>query len=171
MDQPIVTSLEEALAKPGHHDPVQVRGFYRVQLTDPKDPEKIVGDSGWQENIIVDAGKRYFLVYTLGAIAGSGQVSQVAIGSGGLPNATDTTLGGEVVKRAAASAASNGSTSVQFTATFSSTNSFVTNTQNISNIGLFNSTSGGTLFAGNTYNSSSCATNQNVNVTYTVTFS
>jgi hypothetical protein len=35
---------------------------------------------------------------------------------------------------------------------------------------LFNSSSTGTLFAGNTYTSSSCATNQNVNATYDITF-
>jgi hypothetical protein len=42
---------------------------------------------------------------------------------------------------------------------------------NISNIGLFNSSSTGTLFAGNTYASSSCASNQAVNITYDITFS
>ena len=67
-------------------------------------------------------------------------------------------------------AATNGSTSGQFTATFSSADSFVTNTQNLSNIGLFATSAAGTLFAGNTFASSSCATNQNVNVTYNINF-
>jgi hypothetical protein len=43
------------------------------------------------------------------------------------------------------------------------------------NVGLFNvsgpTTASGTLFAGNTYTSSSCATNQNVNATYDIIFS
>ena len=59
---------------------------------------------------------------------------------------------------------------MQFTGTFSSSNSFVTSTQNISNIGLFATSSGGTLFAGNTFASSSCATNQDVNCTYVISF-
>jgi hypothetical protein len=62
---------------------------------------------------------------------------------------------------------------VQFTATFASSDSFMSATANISNIGLFqqSNVTTGTLFAGNTYASSSCATNQNVNATYTVSFS
>lgn len=158
------------LAKmPQNDEAVRLRGFYRVKITNPDGSP--AGDSGWKENAITDAGKRYFLSYGLGAIAGSLQVSYAALGTGGVPNATDTTLPGEVQKRAAVTAASSGSTSVQFVATFSSSASFVTATQNISNIGLVNSSATGTLFSGNTYNSSSCATNQDVNVTYRITFS
>lgn len=153
---------------PPNTEAVKLRGFYRVQISNPDG--SIAGDSGWLENLITNAGKRYYLSYGLGAIGGSLQVSYAALGTGGVPNATDTTLPGEVVKRATVSAASNGSTSVQFTATFSSSNSFVTDTRNISNIGLVNSSNAGTLFSGNTYNSSSCATNQDVNVTYSITF-
>jgi len=147
---------------------IKIRGFYRVQLVNPDG--SVAGDSGEKENLITNAGFRYYLAYLLGAIAGSIQVSYMALGSGGTPNATDTTLGGEVVRRAAVTAASSGSTSVQFIATFDSTSSFVTNTQNISNIGLVNSSNAGTLFSGNTFASSSCATNQTVNCTYRVTF-
>lgn len=146
---------------------VKIRGFYRVQIDEGGE---IKGDSGWLENQITDSGVRYYMAYLLGAIAGSLQISHMAIGSGSQPASNGTSLEGEVVKRAAVTAASSGSTAVQFTATFSSANSFVTNTQNISNIGLVNSSSTGTLFAGNTYASSSCGTNQNVNTTYTITF-
>jgi hypothetical protein len=148
--------------------PIKVRGFYRVQITGPDG--QVVGDSGEQENLITNAGFRYYLCYLLGAIAGSIQVSHMALGTGGTPATGDTSLGGEVVKRAAVTVASSGSTSVQFTATFDSSSSFVTSTQNISNIGLINSSNNGTLFSGNTFNSSSCATNQTVNATYRITF-
>jgi hypothetical protein len=147
---------------------IKIRGFFRVQICDPDG--KVVGDSGEKENAITNAGFRYYLSYLLGAIAGSLQVSHMALGTGGVPATGDTTLGGEVVKRAAVTAASSGSTSVQFTATFDSSSSFVTSTQNISNIGLVNSSATGTLFSGNTFASSSCATNQVVNATYRVTF-
>jgi hypothetical protein len=147
---------------------IKIKGMYRVQLTEDN---TIVGDSGWKENLITNAGFLNYLVSSLGALAGSIQVSNLALGTGGAPIATDTALAGEVVKRAAVTAASSSnSKAVQFTATFSSANSFVTNTQNISNIGLFNSSATGTLFSGNTYASSSCATNQNVNVTYVINF-
>lgn len=154
---------------------IKVRGFFRVQLTNPDG--SVAGDTGFVENLVTNEGKHLYLAQALGAIAGSMQVSYVGLGTGGAPVAADTALAGEVlgngsvVRRAAVSAATNGSTSVQFTATFSSANSFVSASYNISNVGLFNSSNAGTLFAGNTYTSSSCATNQNVNVTYTITFS
>jgi hypothetical protein len=148
-------------------EPIKLRGFYRVNITDD---EQVVGDSGWFENQITNEGVRDYLARLLGALAGSKQVSHAALGTGGAPASNATTLTGEVEVRAAVTAATSGSTAVQFTATFSSANSFVTDTRNISNIGLFNTSAGGTLFAGNTYASSSVATNQNVNVTYTITF-
>lgn len=153
---------------PNMGDALKVKGFYRVQL---EENGEIKGDSGWKQNQVVNDGFNDFLAKLLGAISGSKQISHAALGTGGAPAASDTTLAGEVVKRAAVTAAtSSNSKAVQFTATFSSANSFVTDTRNISNIGLFNSSSGGGLFAGNTFASSSVATNQNVNITYTINF-
>ena len=149
-------------------DSMKVKGSYRLQFTEDG---KVVGDTGWVDNQIVNLGFNDYLVRTLGAIAGSKQVSHMALGSGGAPAAADTFLAGEVEERAAITAAtSSTSKTVRFTATFNSSDSFVTNTQNLSNVALFNTSSGGTLFAGNTYASSSCATNQNVNATYDITF-
>lgn len=146
-----------------------VRGFFRVQLTDDG---KVVGDSGWQENVVTNLGFNKYLVSTLGSIAGSNYVGFMGLGTGGAPATDATSLAGEVQKRTAVTAAtSSSSKTVRFTATFTSGGSFVTKTENISNIGLFASSSGGTLFAGNTYNSSSVATNQNVNATYDIVFS
>jgi len=150
-------------------DHMHVKGMYRVQIT--KDG-KLVGDSGWKQNLVTNLGFNQYLVSALGAIAGSKQVSHLALGSGGAPVATDTSLAGEVEKRQAVTAAtSSSSKTVRFTGTFDSSNSFVTSSRNISNIGLFNSSSTGTLFSGNTYTSSTVATNNNVNVTYDIIFS
>ena len=148
-------------------DGVRVRGFFRVQIED--DEFGVVGDTGWRENVITNLG---FLniVNSLGTSLTGSKHSHLALGSGGEPATDATTLGGEVVVRAALTAASSGSTALQMTATFASAASFVTNTQNISNIGVFGTSSGGTLLSGNTYASSSCATNQAVNATYTWTF-
>ena len=151
---------------------LKVKGFYRVQLTEEG---KVIGDSGWKQNQVTNLGFNQYLVMSLGSIAGSKYVSHVALGTGGAPAAGDTALAGEgeLSKRAAVTAAtSSGSKTVRFTATFNSTDSFVTATKSISNIGLFNTSAvtTGTAFAGNTYTSSSCATNQNVNVTYDIIF-
>ena len=148
---------------------IKIKGMYRVQI---EEDGNVVGDSGWRENLVTNLGFNQYLVSSLGSIAGSKFLTHAALGSGGAPIAADTTLAGEVVKRAAVTAAtSSSSKTLRLTATFASSDSFVTNTQNISNIGLFNTSSGGTLFAGNTYTSSSCATNQNVNATYDIIFS
>jgi hypothetical protein len=146
-------------------DGIVVKGAFRLNIVEG---DKIVGDSGWISNQITNEGFRS-MVRLLGGIAGSSAVSHLALGSGGAPAASDTSLAGEVVKRQAVTAAtSNTSKAVLFTGTFSSANSFVTNTQNISNIGLFGASSASTLFAGNTFASSSCATNQDVNVSYSI---
>lgn len=165
-------TLDEAMASKSHHEHVPVRGFYRVQLEN--EDGTFEPDAGWYENLVVNLGFNQYLVQTLGAIAGSKQISHMAVGSGGAPGATDTSLAGEAEVRAAVTAAtSSSSKALQLTATFASANSFVTNTQNLSNIGLFNtSTAGaGTIFAGNTYASSAVATNQNLNATYVISFS
>lgn len=148
---------------------IEARGFYRVQIDKNG---KLVGDSGWLENQVVNLGFNDYLVKTLGAIAGSKVITHAALGTGSQPGAADTSLQGEVTKRQAITAASSsGSKTLRLTATFASGNSFVTATRNISNIALANTSSGGTIFAGNTYASSSCSTNQNVNVTYDIVFS
>lgn len=150
---------------------IKVRGFFRVHImTDGE----IVGDSKWQENTVVNLGFNQYLVSTLGAVAGSKQVSHMALGTGTAPGAADTTLDGELaedVRSAVTAASSSGSKTTRFTATFASSDSFATATRNISNLGLFNTSSGGTIFAGNTYASSAVATNQAVQCSYDIIFS
>ena len=150
---------------------LKVRGMFRVQLVDPDGT--IAGDSGFITNLVTNDGFNQYLVSTLGAIAGSKQVGYVALGTGAAPAAAETALAGEVSVRAAVTPATSAtSKTVRFTATFESSNSFVTATKNIANIGLFDATvsGAGTIFAGNTFASSSCAVNQNVNVTYDIIF-
>lgn len=149
---------------------VGIRGFYRVQITNPDG--SLHGDSGWHENQVTNDGFNNYLAKLLGAIAGSSQIGYMALGTGTVPGAAATTLDGEQSARTAVTAASsNTSKAVRFTATFASAGSFVTATKSLQNIGLFATNSGGTLFAGNTYATSACVTNQNVNCTYDISFS
>lgn len=175
----MITDFQEILATEPKTpvEGIKLRGFFRLNITEP-DPvtgeERLVGDSGWQENQVTNDGFNAFMAKLLGGISGSSQITHMALGTGGAPAASDTTLTGEQSVRAAVTAAtSSTSKAVQFTATFSSAASFVTATKNISNVGLFATSTAGsaTLFAGNTYASSSVATNQNVNATYTISFS
>jgi hypothetical protein len=149
-------------------DGLKVKGFTRIRIANPDG--SFAGDSGWVPNTVTNEGKRNYLARLLGALASSSQIGYMALGTGGAPAAADTTQGGEVASRTAVTAATNGSTSVQFTATFTSAQSFLAGTSNLSNVGLWATNTGGTLFAAAAYTSSACATNQNVNATYTVTF-
>jgi hypothetical protein len=168
------------MSKKASQDTAKLRGFFRVHI---EEDGKIVGDSGWKENLITNLGFNNFIVGSLGTGLTTNKISHAALGTGGAPVATDTTLAGEVstngsgsvVRAAVTAATSSNSKALVNTATFSSANSFITASANISNIGLWGTsgptTASGTLFAGNTYTSSALATNQNVNVTYTINFS
>ena len=148
---------------------IRVKGCFRLNIVDPDGT--IVGDSGWHTNLVTNLGFNQFLVSALGSISGSKYVSHLALGTGGAPAASDTSLAGEVGTRTALTAAtSSGSKTLRNTATFAAGWHTSSSAFNISNIGLFNSSSGGTLFAGNTYASSSCASNQAVNTTYDIIF-
>ena len=159
------------------HSNIRLRGFFRVQITeDIGGKTKVVGDSGWRENQVTNLGIQDYLVNPLMGAAGK-TVSHMALGTGGAPAASDTSLAGEIThatnSRKTVSTSVVSSKTAQFTAAFASAASFITATANISNIGLFHTstTAGGTLFAGNTYTSSSLATNQSVNATYQIRFS
>lgn len=163
---------------PPHNDGLTIRGFFRLNIVDG-DSGEIVGDSGWHENTVTNEGKLGYLVKSLGSIANSSYLSYAGIGEGtDTINAASTVLTSECSgtsnepQRATLTMASSGSTALRCTGTFSSADSFVTATESIAEIGLFRSvgSDGGTLFAGNTFDSSSCATNQNVNFTYDITF-
>ena len=149
---------------------IKIRGFAHIQIVNPDG--EIAGDSGIVQNTITNLGKQHYLAELLGAVAGSSQIGYAALGTGSAPNVTHTTQDGELGEnvRDSVSKSQNGSTSVVFYGTFASADSFVTATRNISNIGLWATNTGGSIFAGASYSSSSCATNQAVNYTYTITF-
>lgn len=158
-------------------DGVKVHGFFRIQISKPdaKKMEKLSGDSGWCKNQVVNLGFQDYLSKGIAGASGAKTITHIALGTGGAPGATDTSLAGEIMsstQRKTASTSIISSRTIQFTAAFASSDSFLSAAANLSNVGLFNTTStNATLFAGNTFTSSSCNTNQNVNVTYQIRFS
>ncbi len=154
-------------------DKAGVKGFFRLQLTEAG---KIVGDSGWQENTVVNLGFSHYLVDLLGQGANSKQISRMMLGTGTAPGATDTALDGELTigpyTRTTVTFANTSSKTARFTATFASANSHIAAAVTLRNIGIINNTtSAGTLMAGNTYSTSQWNTNQDVNATYEIRFS
>jgi hypothetical protein len=150
---------------------IAVKGMYHIQIAEADG--RIVGDSGWRENLVTNEGFRQYLVMAIGSISGSKYISHVGLGTGAGPAASDTSLGSEVGTRQAVTPSSTvaGSKTVRFTATFAAGWHTSASAFNISSIGLFNSSATGTLFSGTTYASSSCASNQAVNITYDLVFS
>lgn len=154
---------------------IKARGFFHLQITEdgPDGKSKVVGDSGWRENQVVNLGFQDYLCKTLAGSAGSKTISHVALGTGTAPGAADTSLEGEIMsgtQRQTVSPSIASSKTLQFTAAFASSDSFNTAAATIQNIGLFNTSAAGTLFAGNTYATSQLNTNQNVNITYQIRF-
>jgi hypothetical protein len=162
----------------GAESGLRIRGFFRVRLVEQDG--RISGDSGWFENTVVNLGKRDYLCTPL-AGGTAKAISRMALGTGTAPAVTDTSLQGELSHQTnAASGTRNrftvatsqiGSTAIEFQATFASSISFATTTCNISNIMVINdTTTGGTIFAGNTFASSLLNTNQDVQASYRITF-
>lgn len=151
---------------------VGVRGFFRAQVED--ETGRIIGDSGWRENQVLNDGITQYIIDWLRGGTGKA-VTHMAIGTGGAPASNDTTIAGQPAdsKRAAVSTSIVASRTAQFTAAFNSVDSFLTATAAISNVGLVNTsaTNLGTFLCGAAFASSSIATNNNLNITYQVRFS
>ena len=157
--------------KGAQKEKVKVRGFMRVAL---RENGEIVADSGWKPNTVVDLGFSQYLVDALGGT--SKQISRMMLGTGTAPGSTATSLDGELntatYTRTTVTFANVSSKTARFTATWASANSHITAAVTLRNIGIINNTtSAGTLMAGNTYSTSQWNTNQDVNATYEIRFS
>ena len=145
---------------------LKVKGFARLQIMEG---DLMVGDSGWQRNTVVNLGFQDYIVGAIGAVAGSKQVSHMAIGTGTAPGVTDDSLDGETGVRVTTSNSAVSSKTLQATAQFAGADMGTTCT--IQNVALANTSAGGTILAGTTYATSQWASNQNVNATYQLRFS
>lgn len=150
---------------------IKVRGFFRLNVVN--EDGTIAGDTGWTENQIVNNGYQQFLMYLLAGSAGSIRPSHAAIGTGTIPASAATALAGELTEtggRCALTTGTSGSKTVNYTFTLAS--GVVAAASTINNVGLFSGSTqgGGTLMAGNTYATSSLATNQAINGTYAISF-
>ena len=148
-------------------------GFFRVNIVEEKNGNKVVvGDSGWKPNLITNLGAQHFIVEQMGSIAGSSVVSYGAFGSGGTVASTLTAIPAEVATangRFAVVGAVSASRTLRYTGSIQSN---VLPATTVGNVGLYavSSTNSGSMFAGNTFASSTLATNQAVNLTYDIQF-
>lgn len=150
---------------------VSARGFFKLNVVNPDG--SVASTSGWRENQIVNTGYQDFLMYLLAGSAGSLRPSHAALGTGTVPASSATTLSGELTEaagRCALTTGTSGSKTVNYTFTLAS--GVIAAASTIQNVGLFSGSTqaGGTMMAGNTYATSSLATNQAVNGTYAIAF-
>ena len=162
----------------GVSDAMKVHGFFRLQIVEDIDGKPtVIGDSGWQENTVVNDGFDQYICRSIGGMSGSKTVSHMALGTGTAPGVTATTLDGEITdaasSRKAVTASTVASKTLQLTAAFNSADSFITAAKTIQNVGLFqqSNTNTATILAGQTYTTSALATNQSVNASYQLRFS
>lgn len=153
-------------------DAIAVKGFFRLKILENG---KVVGDSGWKKNTVVNLGFSHYLTDLLGQGANSKQISRMMLGTGTAPAATDTTLNGELntatYTRTTVSFTNTSSKTARFTATWASSSSHILAAATLQNLGIINATtSGGTLMAGQTYTTSQWNTNQDINATYEIRF-
>lgn len=149
---------------------VNVRGFFRLQLGENNNgKEVIVGDSGWRKNEVTNLGFQNYICNLIGGLAGSKQVGMIVIGTGDVPNVTDTSLAGETKRQTCGNAVVSSKTMRATVAIASSDHPG--GTPAIHNIGLIeNTASGGTLMCGNTYGTSTWNSNQGLSATYELQF-
>lgn len=150
---------------------VRARGFFKLVIgqRDKNGKVQIVGDSGWRENQITNLGFQDYICAAVGAVAGSKQVSHMALGTGTAPASNGTTLEGATGDRKTTSNSVVASQTMQATAAWAS-GDHPGGTPTLQNVGLFNVSDAGTILAGNTYSTSEWQSNQGVSATYQLRF-
>ncbi len=144
-----------------------VRGFARVQLLDKA--KRIIGDSGYFENTLVDTGRNECLAGAVVAQAASFQVSYMGIGTGTTAvNVTQTDLQNYNNSRVTCSPTTVATGTARCTASFDGSANSATLT--IGEIALFGSNVAGSLVASQTFTTSQMTTDQTLNATYELRF-
>jgi len=159
-------------------EPIQnsliAKGFFDLEIVNPDGT--IAGKVERAPNLVTRHGFQHICLLVGTNLTGT-QFSHLNVGEGAAPATNATSLpsevsgtNGVVVRQVATAATQAGSVTLRFTGTMSSANSFVTATEDISNVGIFNHSDGSSCVAGAAFTSSSCATNQNINITYDLVF-
>ena len=151
------------------------KGFFHLQIEDPDGT--IVGDSGIIKNTVTLLGFQHICL-NLGTGLSGTKFAFVNVGEGTAPASDAVALqsevsgvGNVVIRQAPTASTLAGSLTLRHLATMASSNSFVTASESISNVGLFiHSDEANSCVAGASYATSSVGINQAVNITYDLIF-
>jgi hypothetical protein len=155
-------------------DGIKLQGFARLQICEygpnGEPNHKIVSDTGIiGPNQKTNIGFLNYLCYMIGASAGSLAVGFAAVGTGGTPASNAGSLTGETMARKATTLSINGSTQLQWIASWASSD--CTGSCTIGNAGLFNHSSQQSLAWGISTPGQTWSTNQSLNLTYQLSLS
>jgi hypothetical protein len=149
-------------------DLVGLRGFFRIKIGEEENGKtKVVGDSGWVENMVVNLGWQDYIFASIGSVTGSKYVKRMILATAtDAPLSNATALVGETTRSTNIDAATVGSFTLRFTTQWAS-GEHPTGTPDIGSAALINDTaSDGTILCGNTFDSSTWNSNQGVSATY-----
>ncbi len=167
------TRAKTARALRATRDHVRVHGFFRVQIGMwAGRGAVIVGDTGWRRNTVTNDGLTNYIAGTVGAVSGSKQVSHMGIGTQtNAINATQSELSGPLTTESRVTVSPSTINTGTFQATASWGSAVHTAASTIGALGLYNTSAGGSMAAGQTFATSQWASNQNVSATYQLRFS
>ena len=149
---------------------VRMKGCFRVRLGEDIDGKhQVVGDSGWQDNVVVNLGVADYILKWLQTGVGGKEADTIIIGTGAEPASDATAIAGSTVQSA-------GTTSDVDSRTHQVVNNWTTDdhpggTPAISNAALANQGTGSyTIFCGGSFATSTWNSNQALSITYQVQF-
>ena len=151
---------------------LKLRGFARLQMgeRDAQGNVRIVGDSGWRKNTICADGFQSYIVGSVGAVAGSKQVSHMVLATqSSAVNSASTSLVGETRVRKAVTPSFVANGTLQLTGSWSSSDNTAAIT--IGSIALYNHLTTGTMCSAASFTTSQWASNQDLSATYQLRFS
>jgi hypothetical protein len=147
------------------HSKLTVRGFFRGQLTENG---KVVGDTGWIENKVTNAGLTN-LALLLGGQANSYVAGYAVMATQvAAMDMTQTAMVGPINSYRAVDLSTSGTCTLVMTASFGSAS--LTASAVVGAAGIHKTNSAGSLIAGQTFTTSNWATNQDFNLTYQIRF-
>lgn len=145
---------------------LKVRGFVRLQLVN-RDGSIAVDKT--IRNAITANGFQHYIAGTLGAIAGSKQISHMQVATQtAAPTSSQTSASGEFEARKGTTNTFTGNGTMQATAQYA-TNEATQST--LGAVALYNTSSGGTAACVATFATSNKTTDQTLNITYQIRFS
>jgi hypothetical protein len=147
------------------NDSMKIRGFLRGQIVD-SESGKVLGDTGIIKNKVCDYGLKALAAFAATA-AGSVKPLYAVLGTQtDAMNITQTALSGTSNSFKAFDASGTAGSSCSFSCSFAGSNGAIS----VAAAALHTSNAVGGMWAGQVFAASSMATNQNFNLTYTLSF-